>query len=417
MGKAANGQPQYGAITAPGNAPWVLTVGASSTMGTTDRRDDTIALYSSRGPTMVDFLSKPDLVAPGSGIVSLSNPNSLFYVTKTAFLQPGKRLGLLSGSLPYLTLSGTSMAAPVVSGTVALMLQANPTLTPNMVKAILQYTAQTYNGYNYLTQGAGFLNTLGAVRLSRFFAVGEKGDHYPNMKAWSKHLLWGNRRVSGGVLTPGGTAWGLNIVWGESHTPNGQNIVWGENCSDDDCGNIVWGNNIVWGYSDADDNIVWGNTDGDNIVWGNSDDDNIVWGNGDLDNIVWGNGDLDNIVWGNDCGGADCDNIVWGNSDDDNIVWGNAEGIDNIVWGNTTDPTSVWGSSTVDDNISWGNSAGDGEDYGDDTLEIDAFDPSVWEDLFDVPLFGTTEPDTSETTTTTVIAPLETSYVLGGGVQ
>ena len=74
MGKAANGQPQYGAITAPGNAPWVLTVGASSTMGTVNRVDDTIALYSSRGPTMIDYAAKPDLVAPGSGTMSLSDP-------------------------------------------------------------------------------------------------------------------------------------------------------------------------------------------------------------------------------------------------------------------------------------------------------------------------------------------------------
>ena len=69
MGKAANGQPQYGAITAPGNAPWVLTVGASSTMGTTSIVATTRwRLYSSRGPTMIDFVAKPDLVAPGSGI-------------------------------------------------------------------------------------------------------------------------------------------------------------------------------------------------------------------------------------------------------------------------------------------------------------------------------------------------------------
>src|SRR5204863_108554 len=65
MGKAANGQPQYGAIAAPGNAPWVLTVGASSTMGTVNRSDDTIADYSSRGPTMYDYAAKSDLVAPG----------------------------------------------------------------------------------------------------------------------------------------------------------------------------------------------------------------------------------------------------------------------------------------------------------------------------------------------------------------
>jgi serine protease AprX len=391
MGKAANGQPQYGAIAAPGNAPWVLTVGASSSMGTTDRRDDTIALYSSRGPTMVDFAAKPDLVAPGSGTVSLSEKNSLFYTTKAQYLVPGKKSGLTY--LPYLTLSGTSMAAPVVAGSVALMLEANPNLTPNMVKAILQFTAQVYKNYNYLTQGAGFLNTLGAVRLARFFAVGEKGDRYPNMKAWSQHIFWGNRRVSGGVLTPGGTAWLHGVQWGGTSTPTGQNIVWGENCSGD-CDNIVWGNNIVWGESDSDDNIVWGNTDGDNIVWGNADDDNIVWGNGDDDNIVWGNNGDDNIVWGNDCGGADCDNIVWGNSDDDNIVWGNTDGIDNIVWGNTSDDNIVWGNSEGADNISWGSSADDFAEYGDDTAEIESFDPSVWEGLFEVPMFVPTTTTT-----------------------
>jgi len=389
MGKAANGAPQYGAIPAPGNAPWVITVGASSTQGTNDRRDDIMAGYSSRGPTMIDFAAKPDLVAPGSGTVSLSTENSTFYTTKAQYLVAGKSSLNLS-YLPYLTLSGTSMATPVVAGTVALMLEANPNLTPNMVKAILQFTAQVYTGYDYLTQGAGFLNALGAVRLARFFEVGDKGDHYPNMKAWSRHIFWGNRRVTGGVLTPGGTAWGSNIVWGDTLTPAGQNIVWGENCDTENCDNIVWGNNIVWGESDDDDNIVWGNTDDDNIVWGNSDDDNIVWGNGDDDNIVWGNGGDDNIVWGNDCSGADCDNIVWGNSDDDNIVWGNAEGIDNIVWGNTSaEDNIVWGNSGVE-NISWGSSAGDGEDFGDDTAEYESFDPSVWEDLFDVPLFTTT---------------------------
>jgi serine protease AprX len=386
MGKAHDGQPQYGAIPAPGNAPWVLTVGASSTNGTIDRRDDSIALFSSRGPTMIDFAAKPDLVAPGSGTVSLAVKGSTLYLQKALYLvNGGGYLGL--NYSPYLTLSGTSMAAPVVSGTVALMLQANPDLTPNLVKAMLQFTAQDVSRYNYLTQGAGFLNTLGAVRLARFFRYGEKGDAYPNMQAWSRHIFWGNVRVRGGVLTPGGTAWGANIVWGESHTPQGQNIVWGENCTTVACDNIVWGNNIVWGESDASDNIVWGNTDGDNIVWGNSDSDNIVWGNGHADNIVWGNTDGDNIVWGNDCGGADCDNIVWGNTGDDNIVWGNAEAADNIVWGNTSDLDNVvWGNSSGDEDISWG-SSDDTEElgFGDDTAELEGFDPDLFDDLMDLP--------------------------------
>jgi serine protease AprX len=331
MGKAKNGQPQYGAIGSPGNAPWVITVGASSTNGTVRRQDDTMAAFSSRGPTMYDYLAKPDLVAPGYGTISMADPLSSFYTTKADFLLEG----LLSpGYKPYLALSGTSMAAPVVSGTVALMMQANPNLTPNLVKAILQFTSQEYPGYDALTQGAGFLNARGAVQLAEYFHNKLKGSAYPSMRGWSQQIFWGNKRVRGGVLAPGGTAWGSDIVWG-SH-PAGMNIVWGENCVDTSCDGIVWGKNAVWG-ADGDDNIVWGNSDDDNIVWGNTDDDNIVWGNGDDDNIVWGNGDDDNIVWGNsdddnivwsnDCGGENCDNIVWGNSDDDNIVWGNAEGI------------------------------------------------------------------------------------------
>jgi serine protease AprX len=384
-GKAKDGTTQYGAIGAPGNAPWVLTVGASSTEGTVDRRDDKVAGYSSRGPTMIDFGAKPDLVAPGTGTVSLATQDSLFYLTKASLLVPGKRLGLLFQ--PYLTLSGTSMAAPVVAGTVALMLEANPNLTPNMVKAILQFTSEEKKNVSYLAQGAGFLNSLGAVRLSRYFATAQKGSQYPDMKAWSRHIFWGNRRVKGGVLTPGGTAWGLNIVWGDAFTPQGQNIVWGENCDSASCNNIVWGSNIVWGNSDGD-NIVWGNTDGDNIVWGNGSDDNIVWGNlGD-----------DNIVWGNDCGGADCDNIVWGNSNDDNIVWGNAEGLENIVWANALSTDNiVWGNSSGDEDVSWGSSAEDESGlFGDDTVEIESFNPDLFDDLFEVePLVITTTTGTS----------------------
>jgi serine protease AprX len=393
MGRAADGTPQYGAIGAPGNAPWVLTVGASSTMGDADRRNDTMANYSSRGPTMIDFAAKPDLVAPGSGTVSMADPLSRMYYEKASLLVDGTVSGLLKK--PYLTLSGTSMSAPVVAGTVALMLHANPSLTPNMVKAILQFTAQVYPQYDFLTQGAGFLNARGAVVLAEYFSNGKEGMAYPKMKGWSQHIFWGNRRVRGGVLAPNGTAWADNVVWGDDRTPTGQNIIWGENCTRADCSDISWGSNIVWGdmlgldanivwgdmgldanivWGDTfglDANIVWGDTDGDHIVWGNSDLANIVWGDGSIDSIAWGNFADQNIVWGNDCAGANCEAIVWGAAGVDNIIWGNAEGILNIVWGN------------FDGNIVWGNSADDVE-FGDDTAEVGAFDSTTWDDLFEL---------------------------------
>ncbi len=90
LGRSSTGKAQYGAVTAPGNAPWVLTVGASDHKGTLNRRDDVVAPYSSRGPTAIDHAAKPDLVAPGTGIISLSAPNSTLYTTKAP--QPGEGL-------------------------------------------------------------------------------------------------------------------------------------------------------------------------------------------------------------------------------------------------------------------------------------------------------------------------------------
>ncbi len=402
LGRAKDGQPQYGAVTAPANAPWVLTVGGSSTEGTTARADDIMASYSSRGPTMYDYGAKPDLVAPGAGTVSLSNPNSLLYATRPNLLLAGSDPSL--SYLPYISLTGTSMSAPVVSGTVALMLEANPNLTPNLVKAILQFTSQVYPGYDWLTQGAGFLNSRGAVQLAEYFTEAVLGSHYPDMTGWSQHIFWGNHRVSGGVLTPGGTAWGTNVVWGNVYTPSGQNVVWGENCDQNPCDNVVWGNNIVWGESVGDgDNVVWGNTDSDNVVWGNADNGNVVWRNGDSDKVVWGNSGDDNVVWGNHCQGDDCDNVVWGNGDDDNVVWGNCTDgdgngncdnvvwgncaddnhdgqCDNVVWGNTNNDNVVWGNREGD-NVVWGNSL-DAVIFGDEGADVSGFDASVWDDLF-----------------------------------
>ena len=91
FGKNAAGELQYGGITAPANAPWVLTVGASSTNGTLTRYDDTMAGFSSSGPTNIDFAAKPDLVAPGTGTVSLAAAGSTFYTTKSQFLVAGKQ--------------------------------------------------------------------------------------------------------------------------------------------------------------------------------------------------------------------------------------------------------------------------------------------------------------------------------------
>src|SRR2546425_324340 len=254
----------------------------------------------------------------------------------------------------------------VAPGNAPLVLQANPALTPNAVKAILQYSAQVYPGYDPLTEGAGFLNTVGAVRLAKFYATAQPGQPMPSQAMWSKSIIWGNHQLKGGYLKLSANAYSVGTDWGVAKTDDNQNIVWGVQCSTDDCTNIVWGvddssSNIVWGVncSDADcSNIVWGTGaagSDENIVWGvncgGDDCDNIVWGTVDEQNIVWGTTHGANIIWGTAV--AD-ENIMWGTAaDDENIVWATAAVDENIVWGTAGDENIVWGGDDLG-NIVWG---------------------------------------------------------------
>lgn len=286
LGGGIDGRPRYGGIAAPGNAPWVLTVGSTSTQGTADRSDDVMAAFSSRGPTPIDYRAKPDIVAPGVGIESLADPTSTLFATKPAMRLWGT---VPTATEPYLSLSGTSMSAPIVSATVALMLQANPSLTPNLVKAILQFTAESRAGYDTLTEGAGFLNARGAVELAEALASGSTlvasadGDPTP----WSGHVIWGNHRIGGGALAAAANAWRADVVWGSPETPDGLDVSWGTHCRAhgraaatlaSGCDTVAWDVPL-----DSAGHAAWGQTS-----------------------------DSMNVVWGTECGGADCANVVWG---------------------------------------------------------------------------------------------------------
>jgi serine protease AprX len=301
-GRYQNGSDAYGGVTAPGNAPWVLTVGASNHTGTADRADDTIAAFSSRGPTAVDYAAKPDVVAPGVGIESLSDPRSAFYTTKSPYLLSGTAQ---TSYLPYLSLSGTSMAAPVVSGTVALMVQANPALTPNQVKAILQYTAQIYPNYDALTEGAGFLNAQGAVNLAWSFA--DSPNVYAAPSDWGMRLIWGNRLVSGGRLASDANAWAADVTWGAATTPSGRAVEWGVICTSKTCDDARTTREPWTDSSGNAENVVWGSTCGGADCGGPW----TVEGANDDDSVVWGTNDDDSVVWGTDCSDASCEPVIW----------------------------------------------------------------------------------------------------------
>ncbi len=138
----------------PANDPFVITVGAVEDQGTSSFEDDFVANFSAYNTTP-DGFAKPDLVAPGRNLVSLLSSTSSTGYTN----HPKHHVGDY-----YFRMSGTSMAAPVVTGAIALLLQAEPDLTPDQVKYRLLATAnQTWRGFDPAKAGAGFVDVYAAV--------------------------------------------------------------------------------------------------------------------------------------------------------------------------------------------------------------------------------------------------------------
>jgi serine protease AprX len=412
LGKTADGKPIVGAVVSPGYTPGALTVGALNTKGTVVRSDDGVATYSSRGPVgdpdnPRTWEIKPDVVAPGNAIVSAGLAGSYLYET-----YPDRRVVGANGGT-YLKLSGTSMAAGVVSGAAALLLHAQPRLSPAEVKFALQYTAERLEGFGLIEQGAGSINVPLAAALAEIGRITasptkieiagelvESGEiAFANTLVWGGRglglagntLVWGGRgpAVDGHTLVWGGRVFGETLVWG-GRGVNGDTLVWGGRGVNGDT--LVWGgrgingDTLVWGGRGINgDTLVWGGRgiNGDTLVWGGRgvNGDTLVWGgrgiNGETlvwggrgingETLVWGGRGIDGetLVWGGR--GVNGDTLVWGgrNVSADTLVWGGR-----LIWGSTlvwggrivTGETLVWGGRTVTgDTLVWGGRSVNGD--------------------------------------------------------
>ncbi|MGA7400058.1 MAG: S8 family peptidase [Candidatus Sulfotelmatobacter sp.] len=272
---SVNGSNGFGTITAPGNDPYVLTVGAMKSNGSTSQSAETLASYSSKGPTTYDHVVKPDIVAPGNDVVSLAAPGATLESLFPAELVTGN-----DGNNDYFTLSGTSMATPAVSGAVALLLQQNSALTPDQVKARLMKTtykllptstvawvphlSQNFTStYDLFSVGSGLLNLQTAISNTDLAPATVGAAFSPsvvyNPNTGTVSLVNGNSSVSvNSVVWGSSVVWGTSVVWGANVT--GSSVVWGSS--------LPWNSNLLSAFS-----VVWGSststgTQATSVVWG-----------------------------------------------------------------------------------------------------------------------------------------------------
>ena len=284
-GLTSTGAPVLGGITSPGNSPLALTVGSLDTKGTLDASDDEVAPYSSRGPARYEAVVKPDVVAPGTRTVSLEAHHS--------FLGSNYRQWHIAGSgkNAYMRLSGSSMSTAVVSGGVALLLSAQPSMTPAQVKLAIQMGARFMPEAGLVAGGAGSVNFAQSLQVANTGLVNTLTSSLSSvLGASSGAYFLDNGTLIDRVYDRTGirllSLLDLSVLFqnadaaemGVLHLLGTSNPIGSAGAN-----YVVWGNVAGWSNSYY---VVWGNTiqspSGQYVVWGNnefSDSNYVVWGN------------------------------------------------------------------------------------------------------------------------------------------
>ena len=183
---AGNEGPQR-MLYAPASDPFVITVGAVDVNGTASAADDFNAPWSSYGATAEGF-AKPELAAPGRFLAGpVSAGSTLATALPDRVVAPG-----------YMWMSGTSFAAPIVSGVAAQLLARHPGWTPDQVKGALMLTAQAVPGAAPLSAGVGEIDAGAAAALTAppnpnenlyaFVAPDASGTPTLDADAWNAHV-------------------------------------------------------------------------------------------------------------------------------------------------------------------------------------------------------------------------------------
>jgi len=257
-----------------------LTVGAMDDGNTATTTDDVLAWYSSKGPSLVDFVVKPDLVAPGTAIVSLRDPGSYL---DTNYHQGTLKIGDYKNDPSngtrdgdYYELSGTSMATPMVSAAAALLFQKDPSLNPATVKARLMKSTAKDDRLVFET-GAGYLDVDAAIAATGFTKDAPSpqamlaSDGYIYLQ--NTALIWGNDFTMGGIWGnrgAKGSCVGISMADVPAAITSAYGGIWGAKGGAKSLveNNMVTSTGLIWGGQSCVLDSTTGMVDNMGGIWG-----------------------------------------------------------------------------------------------------------------------------------------------------
>jgi serine protease AprX len=253
VASAGNNGPDPMTIGVPGNVPYVITVGAMTDNYTdSDSSDDKLATFSAAGPTFEGFV-KPEIVAPGGHLSGLMAFDTQIVQEHPEFHDGGR----------YFEMSGTSQAAGVVSGAIALLLNQEPTLTPDEVKCRLMdsaHTALNDNGelaYSVFQQGAGLVNVAGALESTATACANQALDIAQDIAGNDHFFGPANINDDGNFYIEG---LGEEYVWQlDESNLDGDTLLWRMNFDENAKGwrNIASTDTLLWRMNIETDTLLW----------------------------------------------------------------------------------------------------------------------------------------------------------------